>query len=1014
MRRLLGIKASIQHTQLVWREWERPFEIELLNLHVQKDQDAEWLKIEHVGVSLQLHRLLRGEVALKHIRINHPHILLQRNNQGKFSLGFGESRINQEFSFEEMAPLLVLGSFNSALGKLNDVRKISIVDAQVVLKDDRTGQKWDLPKATFVLERYQHGFQADLILSPLQGRGLLSLALTHTVGAPRVDLMVRFEHIAFTSLIEKDRPLLCSSPSEEFTSDDILNFFQNWEVPLNGIIHMALVPATLQVIEGSCDVDIGKGNLDLSIANLRPFPLEAGNLSFILSPHSIELKRVSLLSDEMLFQLSGTLSSPTSPLVLTKFFGPGQTLDIQGKVEDLSLNHLAALWPQNVASAPREWLTQNLREGTLTEATVFLKGHGGEKGFTIDDLRGTLSGEGAELTYLQGLPPAQNVKATATFNQRGFDIKIASGHVEKLQLSEGHVIIKGLDTDKEALTLDIKGKGSLPGILDIINHQPLEYASYAGIDPVKTKGKGSIALHMDFPLLNDLRFKDVKLALKGAFKGVELNRKITEDLNAHLTEGSLSVNLTQDQMDVKGTGVFNQLPSSLLYMHYFTPLAPDILQVQVNTRAFFEDFKRLGFDYEAYGKGPVETKLVYTLAQDKKSHMKVDLDMTPASLVFSPLKWEKKAGEKSSLSFDLLFEEGHLSKMTDLKLSSSLYSFQGGVLFGPKGAWTTIHLTDFKGPHTHTHVTLHAPRENVYEVSFKGESVDLEKFLEYVHEEETMTDFSSTDIKLFANVNQLRLGEGKIFHNVQAAADLILTGKDTLWKMVKLRAKAGEGIANEGGIAHVSGGISFDLEPGPHTTQRLTVQANDAGQFLKNLSIYDDVREGQLMILAERQNHGPFEGVFKLDDFDAHKIPLLARFAAVLSPVGIVNLFSDNESLSMEHFECDFTFDDAFVAIRNGIGKSISFGFTVEGKLDRIKRLYNLKGNFIPARFLNSILNNIPVLGSLLHGGKGEGLFGLAYTVKGPFEKPQISTNPLSMFAPGFLRKIFSSDEEEK
>ena len=72
----LGIKASIQHTQLVWREWERPFEIELLNLHVQKDQDAEWLKIEHVGVSLQLHRLLRGEVALKHIRIHHPHILL--------------------------------------------------------------------------------------------------------------------------------------------------------------------------------------------------------------------------------------------------------------------------------------------------------------------------------------------------------------------------------------------------------------------------------------------------------------------------------------------------------------------------------------------------------------------------------------------------------------------------------------------------------------------------------------------------------------------------------------------------------------------------------------------------------------------------------------------------------------------------------------------------------------------------------------------------------------------------
>jgi hypothetical protein len=68
-----------------------------------------------------------------------------------------------------------------------------------------------------------------------------------------------------------------------------------------------------------------------------------------------------------------------------------------------------------------------------------------------------------------------------------------------------------------------------------------------------------------------------------------------------------------------------------------------------------------------------------------------------------------------------------------------------------------------------------------------------------------------------------------------------------------------------------------------------------------------------------------------------------------------------------------------------------------------------LKGNIIPARFLNSILNNIPLIGPLLSGGKGEGLFGIAYTVKGKFEEPEISLNPLSALAPGFFRKIFQS-----
>jgi hypothetical protein len=124
-----------------------------------------------------------------------------------------------------------------------------------------------------------------------------------------------------------------------------------------------------------------------------------------------------------------------------------------------------------------------------------------------------------------------------------------------------------------------------------------------------------------------------------------------------------------------------------------------------------------------------------------------------------------------------------------------------------------------------------------------------------------------------------------------------------------------------------------------------------------------------------------------------------------------VNLFSANENVSMERFDCDFVFDDSFVILKKGVGKSISLGFTVDGKLDRRNRTYALKGNLIPARFLNSILNNIPILGPLLSGGEGEGLFAMSYTVTGPFDKPDISANPLSMLAPGFLRKLFSPDE---
>ncbi len=69
-----GLSAKIAHTQLVWREWKRPFEIELLNVNLQKDKNPNWLKIEHIGVSLRLYRLLIGEASLKQLRFYQPQV----------------------------------------------------------------------------------------------------------------------------------------------------------------------------------------------------------------------------------------------------------------------------------------------------------------------------------------------------------------------------------------------------------------------------------------------------------------------------------------------------------------------------------------------------------------------------------------------------------------------------------------------------------------------------------------------------------------------------------------------------------------------------------------------------------------------------------------------------------------------------------------------------------------------------------------------------------------------------
>ncbi len=52
----------------------------------------------------------------------------------------------------------------------------------------------------------------------------------------------------------------------------------------------------------------------------------------------------------------------------------------------------------------------------------------------------------------------------------------------------------------------------------------------------------------------------------------------------------------------------------------------------------------------------------------------------------------------------------------------------------------------------------------------------------------------------------------------------------------------------------------------------------------------------------------------------------------------------------------------------------------------------------------------MPLLGDILASKKGEGIFGITYSMTGNSEQPVISTNPLSILTPGILRRIFEGD----
>jgi hypothetical protein len=71
-------------------------------------------------------------------------------------------------------------------------------------------------------------------------------------------------------------------------------------------------------------------------------------------------------------------------------------------------------------------------------------------------------------------------------------------------------------------------------------------------------------------------------------------------------------------------------------------------------------------------------------------------------------------------------------------------------------------------------------------------------------------------------------------------------------------------------------------------------------------------------------------------------------------------------------------------------------------------------GTIVPSYGANTMLAQVPVLGELLTSRRGEGVFGVTFSVSGPFDATRVVSNPLSALAPGIFRRIFEGTSAER
>ena len=149
-----------------------------------------------------------------------------------------------------------------------------------------------------------------------------------------------------------------------------------------------------------------------------------------------------------------------------------------------------------------------------------------------------------------------------------------------------------------------------------------------------------------------------------------------------------------------------------------------------------------------------------------------------------------------------------------------------------------------------------------------------------------------------------------------------------------------------------------------------------------------------------------FDGTLKLEKFKLVNQPFVARLLSAGSFTGLDDLLR-GEGITFTKLEQVFQGRGDMITLTNGRAAGPAIGFTAQGLINRGTDRIDLNGTIVPLYGLNSVFDGVPVLGDILTSNDGEGIFGVTYGVSGPVNELKVAVNPISMLAPGFLRKIF-------
>ncbi len=959
---------------LSWQGWERILDVRATDVSAYRTDAAAMVEVPEMGIGISIPALFRGLIAPTKLELFGLSVRVVRGADGKIDLGFANraSKPDKAVGNALFEKLLLPLDRDLASGYL---RHISIVEGHLLVRDEGLNIDWSAPVRELLLERHENGVRSTATLSFAVGEEEIELDVgaQYRLGESRFDLSVKFDRLV---------PAVLAA-----VHPDLANLAEI-ELPLSGHVDFVIgVDGELGDIV--FDFSGGPGRLALplpiapaafqSIVGLRTRGQFDGTLS------SLALDRLLVDFGDSHISMNGTFSGDWS--------APDTKAEI--RFSNIPIDSIDRYWPASVAANRRSWVIERMSVGSVSEMSISLDldmvDWSGEN-LSPDAVIGLFRIVDTEISYMPDMPPVAGVEGVGRFDSAGLVAEVHAGSAGPLAVHSADVSIDAEDGGDSAAEIDVVFSGRLDDALAALDRPLFGYMREIGLSPTDISGSVQGELSLALPLLADTPLSRMTIGVSADLFDLAISGDALGGfVEGGMRDGQAALLLDSGGFDLSGEGLLAGTPAQFYWRENFSP-PPDSLKRRLDVGGRIDDAGRVraGLDSAAI-HGPLDVELRLTQTAAGVLAGELDIDGEAAALSLPEVDWHKPAGAQAEARLALEWEEGTLRRLTQFGLLAEGLSVAGSAERDAAGVWivgfdrVVTGLTDIRG-------SVRLGNDGHLVVGVSGSSLDLRSLL--AHLQEAPDAAGVLPIDLNAAVDLVVIGDETFLHQVTAQADY--DGR----RVTRASLDFTFGEARD---------LSLRLASAASNQRMAVMTSANAGAVIAALGLTSNMVGGAMQVEAVidgSYGDAPITGTFEIDDFYIVEAPVLARILSAVSITGALEMLG-GDGMPFDRLNAPFSHDGSVVHFDEARAYGLSFGITMEGDIDLDQDSADLKGTIVPAYMLNTVLGNIPVIGDLLTGGEGKGVFAATYKVKGPLESPQVTVNPLAALAPGILRELF-------